>query len=164
MDDRPWSSSVNATPSLVVPFCIALLSLLLLFLACGFGITGRALGPIIDERNRMSLTLAQLAMWSIILLSALLVFGLFNYGFGGLLITELQQKAAAATAANETPNTAKSALDAYNLFPSIPFYLGLVARPTRPRPMQPRRPQHRNISRTKPARTRQPCPTWCCRR
>ena len=121
-----WSSPVNATLSLVVPFCIALLSLLLLFVACGFGITGRALGPIIDERNRMSLTLAQLAMWSIILLSGLLVCGLFNYGFGGLLITELQQQAAAATAARETPNTARSALDAYNLFPSIPFYLGLV--------------------------------------
>ncbi|MGC2777016.1 MAG: hypothetical protein WA418_15425 [Bradyrhizobium sp.] len=121
-----WSSAINGTMSLVIPFCLALLSLLLLFIACGFGITGRALGPIIDERNRMSLTLAQLAMWSIILLSGLLVCGLFNYGFGGLVITELQQQAAAATAAKETPNTAKAALDAYNLFPSIPFYLGLV--------------------------------------
>ncbi|UFZ05151.1 hypothetical protein LQG66_02170 [Bradyrhizobium ontarionense] len=121
-----WSSAINGTMSLVIPFCLALLSLLLLFIACGFGITGRALGPIIDERNRMSLTLAQLAMWSIILLSGLLVCGLFNYGFGGLVITELQQQAAAATAAKETPNTAKAALDAYNLFPSIPLYLGLV--------------------------------------
>ena len=121
-----WSSAVNGTMSLVIPFSLALLSLTMLFIACGFGITGRALGPIIDERNRMSLTLAQLAMWSIILLSGLLIGGLFNYGFGGLLITELQQQAAAAAAANETPNPAKSALDAYNLFPSIPFYLGLV--------------------------------------
>lgn len=121
-----WSNTVNGTMSLVIPFVLAVLSLVMLFIACGFGITGRALGPIIDERNRMSLTLAQLAMWSIILLSGLLVGGLFNYGFGGLLITELQQQAAAAAAANETPNTAKSALDAYNLFPSIPFYLGLV--------------------------------------
>ncbi|GLH76286.1 hypothetical protein SSBR45G_11940 [Bradyrhizobium sp. SSBR45G] len=121
-----WSSLVNGTMSLVVPFCLALLSLLLLFIACGFGITGRALGPIIDERNRMSLTLAQLAIWSIVLLSGLLVCGLFNYGFGGLLITELQQQAAAATLAKETPNPAKSALEAYNLFPSIPFYLALV--------------------------------------
>ncbi|MGJ5179593.1 hypothetical protein ACQR16_14925 [Bradyrhizobium oligotrophicum] len=121
-----WSSVINGTMSLVVPFWLALASLSLLFIACGFGITGRALGPIIDERNRMSLTLAQLAIWSIILLSGLLVCGLFNYGFGGLLITELQQQAAAATAAKETPNHAKIALDAYNLFPSIPFYLGLV--------------------------------------
>jgi hypothetical protein len=121
-----WSSVVNGTMSLVIPFWLALLSLLMLFIACGFGVTGRALGPIIDERNRMSLTLAQLAIWSIILLSGLLVCGLFNYGFGGLLITELQQQAAAATAAKETPNNAKIALDAYNLFPSIPFYLALV--------------------------------------
>lgn len=121
-----YLGAVNGTLSLVIPFSIALISLLLLFVACGFGITGRALGPIIDERNRMSLTLAQLAMWSIVLLSGLLVCGLFNYGFGGLLITELQQQAAAATAADETPNAAKSALDAYNLFPSIPFYLGFV--------------------------------------
>ncbi|WP_315720657.1 MULTISPECIES: hypothetical protein [unclassified Bradyrhizobium] len=121
-----WSSVVNGTMSLVIPFWLALLSLLMLFISCGFGVTGRALGPIIDERNRMSLTLAQLAIWSIILLSGLLVCGLFNYGFGGLLITELQQQAAAATAAKETPNNAKIALDAYNLFPSIPFYLALV--------------------------------------
>jgi hypothetical protein len=120
------SNAVNGTMSLVIPFCLALLSLLLLFVACGFGINGRALGPVIDERNRISLTLTQLAMWTIILLSGLLVCGLFNYGFGGLLITELQQQAAAAATANETPNTAKTALDAYNLFPSIPFYLGMV--------------------------------------
>ncbi|CCD93215.1 membrane hypothetical protein [Bradyrhizobium sp. ORS 375] len=121
-----WSSVVNGTMSLVIPFGLALASLSLLFIACGFGITGRALGPIIDERNRMSLTLAQLVIWSVILLSGLLVCGLFNYGFGGLFITELQQQAAAATAAKEVPNNAKIALDAYNLFPSIPFYLALV--------------------------------------
>jgi hypothetical protein len=122
-----WSGSAASTVSLFVPFCLALVSLVLLFVAAGFGVTGRALGPIIDERNRMSLTLAQLAMWSIILLSGLLIFGLYNYGFGGLAIAELQQQAAATTAAGESPNSAKSAIDSYNLFPTIPYYLYMVA-------------------------------------
>jgi len=36
------------------------------------------------RRNRDEPDLAQLVMWSIILLSACLVIGLYNYGFGGL--------------------------------------------------------------------------------
>ena len=122
-----WSRAAGASVSLVVPLATALLAFVLLFVSAGYGISGRALGPIIDDRNRMSLTLAQLVMWSLILLSGLLVFGLYNYGFGGLLIAQLEQQAAAAGAANETPNRAKLALDAYHLFPAIPYYLYYVA-------------------------------------
>jgi hypothetical protein len=122
-----WSGAGGSAVSLVIPLAIAVISFFLLFVAAGYGISGRALGPIIDDRNRMSLTLAQLAMWSIVLLSGLLVFGLYNYGFGGLLIAELEQQASAATAARESPNAAKLALDAYHLFPSIPYYLYYVA-------------------------------------
>ena len=122
-----WSRAAGASVSLVVPMALALVAFVLLFVSAGYGISGRALGPIIDDRNRMSLTLAQLVMWSLILLSGLLVLGLYNYGFGGLLIAQLEQQAAAATAANETPNKAKLALDAYHLFPAIPYYLYFVA-------------------------------------
>jgi hypothetical protein len=122
-----WSSAGGSSVSLVIPLAVALISFVLLFVAAGYGVAGRPLGPIIDDRNRMSLTLAQLVMWSIILLSGLLVIGLYNYGFGGLVIAELEQQAAAATAAGETPNTAKLALDAYHLFPSIPYYLYYLA-------------------------------------
>lgn len=122
-----WSHAAGASVSLVVPMALALVAFVLLFVSAGYGISGRALGPIIDDRNRMSLTLAQLVMWSLILLSGLLVIGLYNYGFGGLLIAQLEQQAAAATAANETPNKAKLALDAYHLFPAIPYYLYFVA-------------------------------------
>ncbi len=122
-----WSRAAGASVSLVVPLVGALVAFVLLFVSAGFGIAGRALGPIIDERNRMSLTLAQLVMWSVILLSGLLVLGLYNYGFGGLLIAQLEQQAAAASAASETPNKAKLALDAYHLFPAIPYYLYYVA-------------------------------------
>jgi hypothetical protein len=122
-----WSGAAGSAVSLVIPLALAVISFFLLFVAAGYGISGRALGPLIDDRNRMSLTLAQLAMWSIILLSGLLVFGLYNYGFGGLLIAELEQQASAAATAGETPNTAKLALDAYHLFPAIPYYLYYVA-------------------------------------
>jgi len=73
----------------------------------------------------MSLTLAQLAMWSIILLSDCWCSAL-QLRLGGLLIAELEQQASAAATAGETPNTAKLALDAYHLFPSIPYYLYYV--------------------------------------
>ena len=122
-----WSRPAGASVSLVVPLAATLVAFLLLFVSAGYGISGRALGPIIDDRNRMSLTLAQLVMWSIILLSGLLVLGLYNYGFGGLVLAQLQQQAAAAGATGETPSKAKLALDAYHAFPSIPYYLYYVA-------------------------------------
>ena len=87
--------------TLVLPMGLALVAFVLLFVSAGYGISGRALGPIIDDRNRMSLTLAQLVMWSLILLSGLLVLGLYNYGFGGLLIAQLEQQAAAAARPTE---------------------------------------------------------------
>jgi hypothetical protein len=46
------------------------------------------------------------------------------HAFGGLLIAQPEQQ---ATAASETPNKAKLALDAYHLFPAIPCYLYYVA-------------------------------------
>lgn len=69
--------------SLSYPLAMAFVSMALLFIAAGYGLVGRPMGAIIDERNRMSLTLMQLALWSVVILGGWLVLGLFNIGSAG---------------------------------------------------------------------------------
>lgn len=114
--DTGWSVS------LFWPLALGLVSLTLLFVSAGYGINGRPLGVIIDGRYRMSLTLAQLALWSIVILGGWLVVGLYNFGFGGLTYGALDQ----AAAANPTVATFKDMVKAYNLIPSIPRELMAV--------------------------------------
>ena len=115
-----WSVSVPGvngwSVTLVLPLALGLLALALLFVSAGYGITGRPMGPIIDSRYRMSLTIAQLVLWSIIILGGWLVLGLYNFGVGGLVYGALDQ-AAAATGAN---SVLRKLAEAFYLFPSIP--------------------------------------------
>jgi len=115
-----WSLSVPGvngwSVSLVMPLALGFLALALLFVSAGYGITGRPMGPIIDSRYRMSLTIAQLVLWSIVILGGWLVLGLFNFGVGGLVYGALDQ-AAAATGAN---SVLRKLAEAFYLFPSIP--------------------------------------------
>jgi hypothetical protein len=70
-----------------------MIALLLLIIAAGLGVMGRPLGILIDPRNRMSLTRAQLAVWTVILLGGWATFGLFNVGFAATDIRDLGQMA-----------------------------------------------------------------------
>jgi hypothetical protein len=106
------------TVSLVLPLVLALGSFAVLFVACGYGIVGLAWGALIDVRNRMSLTLAQFILWSIVILAGWLVLGLYNFGFAGAQFGDLDQ----AATATQTPELAK-AVKAFILFPSVPYSL-----------------------------------------
>src|SRR5262245_9272347 len=54
----------GSSASLVYPLALMFFALALLFVSAGYGIVGRPMGAIVDERNRMSLTTTQLVVWS----------------------------------------------------------------------------------------------------
>jgi hypothetical protein len=124
-----WAGSSGWSVSLTLPLVLAFAALTLLFVSSGYAIVGRPLGAIIDERNRISLTLAQLAMWSIVILAGWLVFGLYNFGFGALTFEALDQLAVSTAAqgdnkpATDDNEFYKALVNAYNLFPGIPYSL-----------------------------------------
>ncbi len=58
--------------------------LLILFIAItGHGVTGLWRGALIDERNQISLSRFQLAVWTVIVLSGLLTIAIYNIGGSG---------------------------------------------------------------------------------
>jgi hypothetical protein len=116
------SGDMGWSVSLFWPLVLGLAALTLLFVSAGYGINGRPLGVIIDGRYRMSLTMAQLALWSIVILGGWLVVGLYNFGFGGLTYGALDQ----AAVANPAMTTFKDMVKAYNLIPTIPRELMAV--------------------------------------
>lgn len=67
--------------SLRIPILLMMLSLVLLAIAVGLGVLGRAFGLFIDKRNRMSLTRIQSAVWLVILMGGLAAYALYNVGF-----------------------------------------------------------------------------------
>lgn len=68
-------------------YFLALLAVLLIFMALGFRSNGRWSGLVISGHNRMSLSLFQIAMWTILILSAYAVYAAFNVGAMGRLDT-----------------------------------------------------------------------------
>ena len=68
-------------------YFVALLAVLLIFMALGFRSNGRWSGLVISGHNRMSLSLFQIAMWTILILSAYAVYAAFNVGAMGRLDT-----------------------------------------------------------------------------
>ena len=60
--------------------------------------------------------MAQLVLWSVILISGFLVLGLYNIGFGGLTFGTLDEAASVSTAL-------KAVLNAFNMLPTVPPYL-----------------------------------------
>jgi hypothetical protein len=128
-----WRSLVrhlSATPgqlSLRLPMAGVMISLLLLIIAAGLGVLGRPLGILIDPRNRMSLTRAQLALWTIILIGGWATLGLFNIGFsatdfrnmGQLVFDEARRLQDATGAASPIEELAKRLF----VFPSMDWPL-----------------------------------------
>jgi hypothetical protein len=111
-----WFSDSRGTISILWPFFTIEVSLLLLFVAAGYGIMGRPLGAIIDDRYRMSLTLGQLCLWSILLFAGLTTLGLCNVGFGGQIYADLQKMAALPPAPGEDQVDWGKLASSYNFF------------------------------------------------
>lgn len=61
---------------------VILASLVLFAVIAGHGVTGRWLGLLIDERNKMSLSRLQMILWTVILLSGFLTAALSNIAIG----------------------------------------------------------------------------------
>jgi hypothetical protein len=116
------SGSSGASVSLVLPLAFGFVAFALLFIASGYGVSGRPMGAIIDERYRMSLTLTQAVLWAVVILGAWLVLGLYNIGFGGV---EYSAAAQAAAAAPGDSVLAKLVQD-FLVFPTIPKELWAV--------------------------------------
>ena len=70
----------NRSLSIVAYFYLCVVSLMLLFIAFGFGTKGRWSGLAISDQNRLSLSLSQITAWTIVLLSAYAVYAAFNVG------------------------------------------------------------------------------------
>ena len=84
---KMWLASFTVSDtgafSLRMPTLVMMASLIMLAVAAGLGVVGRALGLFIDQRNRMSLTRIQFAVWLVILIGGLASYALFNVGFWG---------------------------------------------------------------------------------
>ncbi|MDQ3818692.1 MAG: hypothetical protein M3362_13575 [Acidobacteriota bacterium] len=73
-----WRFPVNAPNQIIEVWLVNMLLLALFAVIAGRGITGVWRGVLIDERNKMSLSRLQLALWTILLLSGFLVAALIN--------------------------------------------------------------------------------------
>jgi hypothetical protein len=113
------SGSSGTTVSLVLPLAFGFIAFTVLFIAAGYGVNGRPMGTIIDERYRMSLTVTQAVLWAVVILGAWLVLGLYNIGLGGIEYS----KAAQAARADES---LKDAIKNFFVFPQIPKELWAV--------------------------------------
>lgn len=71
---------------------ITLLALTLFVLVCGWGVTGRWAGALIDERNVMSLSRFQMVLWTVLILSGWLAAALYNvfHGIANPLSIQIQ--------------------------------------------------------------------------
>ncbi len=75
--------------SILITWWITMLLLTLFILIIGHGVTGRLIGVLIDERNRLSLSRLQLTTWTIVILSAFITatdWNLINSRSGSLVI------------------------------------------------------------------------------
>jgi hypothetical protein len=77
--------SESGSISIVAPFLIALVGIASLVIGLGLGTKGRAAGLWIDTRNRVSLSRAQVTLWTVVAFAGYTVLAMFNIGFGGIL-------------------------------------------------------------------------------
>jgi hypothetical protein len=120
------SGSSGASVSLALPLALGFVAFAFLFISAGYGVCGRPMGAIIDERYRMSLTLTQAVLWAVVITGAWLVLGLYNIGFGGVEYSKIAQ-----AVAKPGDDVLKQLSDQFLVFPTIPKelwgVLGLAA-------------------------------------
>jgi len=75
-----WDVTNPSTSQL--EWAILALSLLALVITVGHGVTGNAVGALIDQNNKMRLSRLQLIVWTIVILSAWLAAALWNIAIG----------------------------------------------------------------------------------
>jgi hypothetical protein len=73
-----WPLTKSNPASTLVTWWIMMLLLALFVFIVGHGITGKPLGALIDEQNKMSLARLQLVVWTIVILSAWITAVLWN--------------------------------------------------------------------------------------
>lgn len=73
-------SAHNLNLSRLVTWLIILALFVAFLFVVGHGVTGRPLGLLIDERNKMSLSRLQMLLWTLVILSALMAAALANIG------------------------------------------------------------------------------------
>lgn len=64
--------------SLMVPFVLSQIAILLFVFAAGFAIKGGPLGVFVNTRNRMSLSSVQQILWTILVVSGITILAIFN--------------------------------------------------------------------------------------
>src|SRR6266487_1554966 len=77
-----WPLTKSNPASTLVTWWIIIVLLALFVFIVGHGITGKLLGALIDEQNKMSLAKLQLVIWTIVILSAWLTAVLWNILIG----------------------------------------------------------------------------------
>jgi len=120
------STPMSGQVSIRIPMMIMMVSLILLIMSAGLGVVGRPFGIFIDNRNRMSLTRVQLAVWTVILLGGLTTIGLFNVGFGTTLYRDLSQLGA-IVGASDVDSVLGKVFERFAIFPKMDWpFLALL--------------------------------------
>lgn len=128
--DAAWAGFVHSwnihgpRVSLVKPMLAAMLAIALLAIAAGLAVKGRAMGVLIDARNRFSLARTQMILWTFVLLGGYLVLSLFNIGFSADDIRVLDQLAGMQRAGDEATGALRleglgAMLQAISYFPTM---------------------------------------------
>jgi hypothetical protein len=124
---RPWlvADGKSGRLSLRLPFLLQIVAIILLLIGCGKAVMEHPLGTFVDDRNRVSLTRVQLIAWTIILVSGITVFGLFNTGFAAQEWVGLAQR---AHVPDITPDKtlAEALMKKAQAFPKLDYYLWAV--------------------------------------
>lgn len=68
----------NSRLSLMLPFVMSQIAIVLLVISAGYAIKGEILGAFIDTRNRMSLSGFQQILWSILIFGGFTILAIFN--------------------------------------------------------------------------------------
>ncbi len=108
-------SAAGSSVSLAIPLFAMIVGVIGVILALGRGIGGRFLSALTNAQGRYSLSIAQAAGWTVLLLVPLLAIGMFNAG----LIAEAMRDVFLL-------DPQKDVGDTFNLFPSMPAELWAV--------------------------------------
>jgi hypothetical protein len=74
----PWPLVKGSSISSLITWWVMLVLLTLFVLILGHGTTGRFVGALIDQRNKISLSRLQLVIWTIVILSAFITAAFWN--------------------------------------------------------------------------------------